>query len=173
VVIRGHAAATAVLAAVAVVAVVVTAVMWSTQRDERNDLSTQARVTRAAADWAEVLINLTDENGNAGVQKLRDNTTGDLRAQFDAVLQRYRDEVRTLSLPINGQINSVALESIHERVTAKPNAPPTQGGDTVLVVGTTQGKDSGGTAHTIRWYLRIGVTDVSGKLLISSLERIQ
>lgn len=166
VMVRVYTAATAALAAVAVVAVVVTALMWWKQRDDGNDLSTQATVERAAADWASVLINLSDDNGNAGVETLRDNTTGDLHGQFDTVVQPYRDELRTLHSSIDGQINSVSLESVHQHVDAAP-------ADTVLVVGTTEGNNAGGSAQTIHWYLRIGVTDVSGKQLIRSVERIQ
>jgi hypothetical protein len=163
--LRGFAVGTAVFAVVAVVAVVTTASMWSHNRQVRDELTDQGRLLRAASEWAAVLVNPSDANGTAAVDKLRDNTTGELRTNFTTVIQPYLDAMRPLTAPVTGEIDSVSLESVHP--PAVPQAP-----DTVLVVATTNGAEPQAPRQTVRWYLRIGVTNSSGRLLVSSLERL-
>jgi hypothetical protein len=45
--------------------------------------------------------------------------------------------------------------------------------DTVMVVATSDSENEGGEPHTVHWNLRLGVSDVDGKLLISRLESIR
>jgi hypothetical protein len=45
--------------------------------------------------------------------------------------------------------------------------------DTVFVVATSISDNIGGKPQTLRWNLRLDVSDVDGKLLISRLEQIQ
>jgi hypothetical protein len=163
---RGYGVATTVLGLVAVVAVVVTVVMWSQNRQARSELSDQGRVLRAAAEWVAVLVNPSEAAGPAAVDKLRDNTTGDLRRNFTTVMQPYLSAMQPLNAPITGEINSVSLESVH---------PPTAGApspDTVLVVATTNGAEPHAALQTVRWYLRVGITNSGGRLLISNLDRL-
>ena len=85
-----------------------------------------------------------------------------------------------------GQIDSVAVESIYHRPQTLPDGrpapaptpPPGLGElvrrtDTVLVVATSISDNIGGKPQTVRWNLRLDVSDVDGKLLISRLEPIQ
>ena len=45
--------------------------------------------------------------------------------------------------------------------------------DTVLVVATSVSENVGGKPQTVRWNLRLDVSDVEGKLLISRLEPLR
>jgi hypothetical protein len=45
--------------------------------------------------------------------------------------------------------------------------------DTVMVVATSVSENAGGKPQTVRWNLRLGVSDVDGKLMISWLGSIR
>ena len=45
--------------------------------------------------------------------------------------------------------------------------------DTVLVVATSVSENAGKTPTTVRWNLRLGVSDVDGKPMISRLESVR
>ena len=45
--------------------------------------------------------------------------------------------------------------------------------DTVMVVATSVSENVGGKPQTVRWTLRLDVSDVDGKLLVSRLEPIR
>jgi hypothetical protein len=45
--------------------------------------------------------------------------------------------------------------------------------DTVLVVATSVSENAGGKPTTVRWNLRLGVSDVAGKPMISRLESVR
>ena len=45
--------------------------------------------------------------------------------------------------------------------------------DTVIVVATSISDNVGGKPQTVRWNLRLDVSDVEGKLLISRLEQFR
>ena len=45
--------------------------------------------------------------------------------------------------------------------------------DTVMVVATSVSENAGGKPQTVRWNLRLGVSDVDGKLMISRLGSIR
>jgi hypothetical protein len=45
--------------------------------------------------------------------------------------------------------------------------------DTVMVVATSVSENAGGKPQTVRWNLRLGVSDVDGKLMISRLASIR
>ena len=85
-----------------------------------------------------------------------------------------------------GQIDSVAIESIYHRPQTLPDGKPAptptpqpalaemvKRTDTVFVVATSISDNIGGKPQTLRWNLRLDVSDVDGKLLISRLEQIQ
>ena len=164
---------------------VLAALIWSAHRGEVDERAYKSRVLQAAADWTSVLINMNKDTVDASMQKLHDGTVGQLNADFESAVDPYRQLVQTLQSRTTGQIDSVAVESIH-------HAPPTNGGgpaptptpqpelstiasrtDTVMVVATSVSENVGSKPQTVRWTLRLDVSDVDGKLLISRLEPIR
>jgi hypothetical protein len=92
--------------------------------------------------------------------------------------------VQKLQARTTGQIDSVAVESIHHATPGQDGAPqqPPQPElaafasrtDTVMVVATSVSESTGtDKPQTVRWTLRLDVSDVDGKLLISRLEPIR
>jgi hypothetical protein len=78
----------------------------------------------------------------------------------------------------------VAVESLHHAKPGPSGAPPTpqqpelsasaSRTDTVMVVATSVSENAGAAKpQTVRWTLRLDVSDVDGKLLISRLEPIR
>jgi hypothetical protein len=116
--------------------------------------------------------------------KLHEGTVGQLNADFDATVEPYRQLVHTLQSRTTGQIDSVAIESIYHPPPAASGAPPrpvqpelaefASRTDTVMVVATSVSENAGGKEpKTVRWTMRLDVSDVDGKLLISRLEPIR
>ena len=138
----------------------------------------------AAADWTGVLINMNSDTVEADMNKLHEGTVGQLNADFDSSVEPYRRLVQTLQARTTGQIDSVAVESIHHG-PARPDGasrnPPqpdmsafASRTDTVMVVATSISENTGtDKPQTVRWTLRLDVSDVDGKLLISRLEPIR
>ena len=62
-----------------------------------------------------------------------------------------------------------------ERAMLLPQQAVTRGTaeDTVLVVATSVSQNAGGQPQTVRWNLRLDVSDVDGQLLISRLESLR
>jgi hypothetical protein len=181
-VFSGYGIASAALGLVSAAAIALAAVLWSAHRDHSESLSYQIRVAQAAVDWTGVLINMNQDNVDTSLQKLHDGTVGELNTDFDHVLQPYRDVVQTLQTRTSGQINSVSLETVHHNPDTPPGTRPPADSpppvfasrtDTVLIVATSVSENSGGKPQTVRWNLRVGVSDVDGKLLISGLEPIR
>ena len=180
----GYGIASAVLGVIAVVALVVAALIWTAHRSEVDEGAYKSRVLQAAADWTGELINMNKDTVEASMQKLHEGTVGQLNADFDSAVEPYRQLVQMLQSRTTGQIDSVAIESIHHN-------PPTNGGpapqpkpqpelsafasrtDTVMVVATSVSENVGGKPQTVRWTLRLDVSDVDGTLLISRLEPIR
>ncbi len=48
-----------------------------------------------AAEWTAVLINMNADNIDASLQRLHDGTVGQLNTDFDAVVQRVVEKLRT------------------------------------------------------------------------------
>jgi hypothetical protein len=176
--------ASTILALVSVVAVVLIAVIWFGHRDDNDELAYRTDVLQAAADWTSVLINMNAQNVDASLQKLHDGTVGELNADFDATVQPFRQVVQTLQSNTTGQIQAVAVESVHHDLDTPPGAPPPASPaplppavaartDMVLVVATSVSANAGTPAQTVHWNLRLGVSDVDGKLLISRLESMR
>jgi hypothetical protein len=183
-VFSGYGIASTVLGLLCVAAVALSVVIWSAHRERTDTLSYQLRVAQAAVDWTGVLINMNKDNVESSLQKLHDGTVGELNNDFDAAMQPYRDVVLALQARTTGQINSVSIESLHRNPDVQPGAPPARPEpappefasrtDTVLIVATSVSENaSGGKPQTVRWNLRVGVSDVDGKLLISRLEPIR
>ena len=177
----GFGVASAVLAVAALSVAVLVSVMWSDHRATAAERSFQARSMEAAAEWTGVLINMNADNVEENLQRLRDGTVGELNSGFDASIAPYRDVVTTLRSRTTGDVESVSIEQIHRDPVGRPAAPAVPDlatalaarTDTVLVVATSVSQNAGTTPTTVRWNLRLGVSEVDGKLMISRLESIR
>ena len=174
--------ASAALGVVCVAAIVLGTIIFAQHRTNTDTFEYQGRVVQAAAEWTSVLINMNSENIDANLQKLYEGTVGRLNEDFDKTMQPYREVVRTLQSRSTGQINSVSIEAVHNDLDRDPGGPPPddplQGGlasrtDTVLIIATSVAENAGAKPQTIQWFLRVGVSDVDDKLLISRLEWIR
>jgi len=183
-VFTGFGIGSAVLGVLAVAAVVLGAMIWTQHRSDVDELHYRARVMQAAADWTSVLINMNKDSVEVDLNKLHEGTVGQLNADFDSTVEPYRALVQKLQAKTTGQVDSVAVESIHHAQPGPNGAPPPQQQpellgaaartDTVMVVATSISENAGaGKPQTVRWNLRLDVSDVDGKLLISRLEPIR
>lgn len=138
---------------------------------------------RTAADWANVLINMNSGNVDASLQRLHDGTVGELNTDFDAAVQPYRAVVEKLQSKSSGRVDAVAIETVHHDLDAQPGAarPPVTTKlppfatrtDSVLLVATSVSENVGAKPQTVHWSLRLDVSDVDGKLMISGLSSIR
>jgi hypothetical protein len=169
-----------VLGVIAVAAVVLATLIWTQDRGDTDELRHRAHAMQAAADWTNVLINMNKDTVEASMVKLHEGTVGQLNADFDAAVEPYLKLVQTLQAQTTGQVDSVAVEAIHreQRLNSAPPQPELSASasrtDTVMVVATSISENAGGDKpQTVRWTLRLDVSDVDGKLLISRLEPIR
>lgn len=179
-VFTAYGVASAALSVVAVAALVLAAVIWGNHRSDVDELRYRAQVLQAAADWTGVLINMNSDTIDADMTTLHKGTVGPLNADFETSVEPYRKLVQTLQSSTTGQVDSVAIETIHHDA---PDAPPAPAADltgfasrtdTVMVVATSLSENAGtDEPQTVRWTLRLDVTDVDGKLLVSRLEPIR
>jgi hypothetical protein len=172
--------ASAVLAALSVAAIALGLVIWSAHRGDVDERHYQSRVVRTAADWTGVLINMNADNVEAGLQRLHDGTVGELYVDFGAAMAPYRQVVAKLRSRTTGRIDAAAIEAARQRPENPPGRPapglPPEVAtrtDTVMVVATSVSENVGGTPQTVHWNLRLAISDVDGKLLISRLESIR
>ena len=175
--------ASAALGVLSVAAVVLGFVIWHAHRDEVAERGYLTRVMRTAADWAGVLINMNSGNVDASLQRLHDGTVGELNTDFDAAVQPYRQVVQKLQSQSSGQIEAVAIEAVHRDLDTQPGVsrpvittklPPfATRTDSVMVVATSISQNAGAKPTTVRWNLRLDVSDVEGKLMISGLQSIR
>jgi hypothetical protein len=183
-VFTGFGIASAILGVLAVAAVILVGLIWTQHRSDVDELRYRVRVIQAAADWTSVLINMNKDTVDTSLNKLHEGTVGQLNADFDSTVEPYRKLVQTLQAKTKGQVDSVAVESIHHAQPGPNGAPPPQHQpeleasasrtDTVMVVATSISENAGGgQPQTVRWNLRLDVSDVDGKLLISRLEPIR
>ena len=184
----------AILAVLAIAAAALVAVMWFGHHKAESERSYQARVMQAAAQWTGILININADNVETSMGQLRDGTVGELNAGFEASIAPYRDVVKTLRSRTDGQVESVSIEVSHndlgrqpgQRPPAPATLPPELAGrtDTVLVVATSVSENAGTKSApsapgapagpiTVRWNLRLGVSDVDGTPMISRLESLR
>jgi hypothetical protein len=183
-VFTGFGIGSAVLGALAVGAIVLAGLIWTQHRSDVDELHYRARIMQSAADWTSVLINMNKDSVEADLTKLHEGTVGQLNADFDSTVQPYRELVQKLQAKTTGQVDSVAVESIHHTPPGPNGAPPPQQPsellgaasrtDTVMVIATSVSENAGtDKPQTVRWNLRLDVSDVDGKLLISRLEPIR
>ncbi|WP_431234621.1 hypothetical protein ACQ856_08770 [Mycolicibacterium psychrotolerans] len=177
----GYGVASAVLGVLAVAAVVLGVLIWSGHRDADDERAYQSKVMSAAANWTSVLINMNVDNVDASLAKLHDGTAGQLNSDFEAAIKPYREVVRTLQARTTGQIESVSFEAVHHDLNVQPGQAPqaalppelAKRTDSVLVIATSVSENSGNKPTTVRWNLRLGVSDVDGKPMISRLESLR
>jgi hypothetical protein len=176
--------ASAVLGALSVAAMALGVIIWAAHRGDVDERRYQSRVLQAAADWTGVLINMNTDNVKPSLQRLYDGTVGELNVDFDSAMQPYQQVVQRLQSRSSGQIEAVAIEAVHHELNTQPGthrAGPAEQlpasvaarTDTVMVIATSVSKNAGGQPQTVHWNLRLGVSDVDGKLLISRLESIR
>jgi hypothetical protein len=180
----GYGVASATLGALSVAAVALLVVIWLSHRSDVTERRYQSRVMQTAVDWTGVLINMNTDNVDANLHRLHDGTVGELNADFDSAVQPYRQVVQQLKSRSTGRIEAVALESVQHDLDAEPGAPrpapaseaPLPAGtrtDAVMVIATSVAEAAGGKPKTVHWNLRLDVSDVDGKMLISRLASIR
>jgi hypothetical protein len=183
-VFTGYGIGSAVLGVIAAAAIALATLIWTQHRSDADELRYWTRVMQAAAQWTTTLINMNKDTVEADMTKLREGTVGQLNADFDSTVEPYRALVQKLQAKTTGQVDSVAVESIHHAPPGPDGAPKPQQQpeleasasrtDTVIVVATSISENAGGDKpQTVRWNLRLDVSDVDGKLLISRLEPIR
>ncbi|OBG40130.1 hypothetical protein [Mycobacterium sp. E3198] len=175
--------ASTVLGLLAVAAVVLGYFIWSAHRDELVERSYLTRVMQTAAEWTGVLINMNSGNIDASLQKLHDGTVGELNTDFDAAVQPYRQVVQKLQSQSAGRIEAVAIETVHRDLDTQPGVsrpvvttklPPfATRTDSVMVVATSVSENVGAKPQVVHWNLRLDVSNVDGKLMISELGSIR
>jgi hypothetical protein len=181
-VFTGYGIGSAVLGLVSVAAVVLALMILSGHRNENGEQAYQTNVLQAAADWTSVLINMNADTVDASLRTLHDGTVGQLNADFETTVEPFKQLVLKLKSKTAGQVDAVSIESLHHQLPGPSGAPAPQPElstvasrtDTVLVVATSVSQDaSGAQPQPVRWNLRLGVSEVDGKLLISRLETLR
>lgn len=175
--------ASAVLGVLSVAAVVLGFIIWSDHRDEVAERGYLSRAMQTAADWANVLINMNSGNVDASLQRLHDGTVGELNTDFDAAVQPYKAVVEKLQSKSAGRIEAVAIETVHHDLDTQPGVsrpvvttklPPfASRTDSVMVIATSVSENVGAKPQTVHWSLRLDVSDVEGKQMISGLGSIR
>jgi hypothetical protein len=179
----GYGIASSFLAVLSIAAVVLGGLIWSAHRDDTGERVYLTRVMQSAAEWTGVLINMNAGNVAASLQKLHEGTVGDLNSDFDAAVQPYRQVVEKLQTQSNGRIEAVAIETVHHDLDSRPGdvrpvvttkLPPfATRTDSVMVVATSVAENAGAKPQMVHWNLRLDVSNVEGKLMISKLESIK
>ncbi|MBV8786415.1 MAG: hypothetical protein JOZ00_06965 [Mycobacterium sp.] len=175
--------ASAVLGVLSVAAVVLAAVIWSAHRDATAERGYLTRVMQTAAGWTGVLINMNSANIDASLQRLHDGTVGELNTDFDAAMQPYKQVVEKLQSKSAGRIDAVAIETVHHDLDTQPGVSrsvvttklPAFASrlDSVMLIATSVSENAGAKPQTVHWNLRLDVSNVDGKLMISGLESIR
>jgi hypothetical protein len=181
-VFSGLGIASAALGVVALVAAVLATLIWVGHRNDADERTYQTSVLQAAAEWTNVLINMNSGTVAQSMQTLHDGTVGQLNTNFEASVQPFSQVVQKLQSQTRGQVESVAIESLHHAQPGDsgitPAPPPELAAvasrtDTVLVVATSVSQNAGAQPLTVHWALRLGISDADGKMLVSSLETIR
>jgi len=181
-VISAYGIASAALGVLSVAAITLGALIWAAHHSDVNERGYQSRAMQAAVDWTGVLINMNTDNVAASLQRLRDGTVGELNADFDSAIQPYQQVVQRLQSRSRGEVEAVALEAVHHNLDAQPGQPApaeqlpasiASRTDTVMVVATSVSENAGGQPQTVHWNLRLGISDVDGKLMVSRIESVR
>lgn len=174
--------ASAVLGALCVAAIALGAVIWTDHRDDVDERTYQSRAMQAAGDWTGVLINMNSGTVTQSMRTLHDGTVGQLNANFETAVEPFSQVVQKLQSQTTGQVESVAIESLFHAAPGDAGLPPvpqpelttvSSRTDNVIVVATSVSQNTGTKPLTVHWTLRLAVSDVDGKLLVSRLETIR
>ncbi len=175
--------ASTILGVLSVAAVVLGALIWSVHRDDSGERTYLTRVMKTAVEWTDVLINMNTGNIDASLQRLHDGTVGELNVDFDAAVLPYRQVVEKLQSRSVGRIEAVAIDTVHHDLDTQPGAARpvvttklpafATRTDSVMVVATSVAENAGAKPQTVHWNLRLDVSDVDGKLMISGIESIR
>ncbi len=178
--------ASALLGVLSVAAAVLGVITRSAHRDAAGERTYLTRVMQTAADWTGVLINMNSGNIDASLGRLHEGTVGELNVDFDAAVQPYRQVVEKLQSHSAGRIEAVAVETVHHDLDTQPGVarPPRDvvttslppfatRTDAVMLVATSVSENAGAKPQTVHWNLRLDVSNVDGKLMISRLESIR
>lgn len=175
--------ASAVLGLVCVAAVVLGVLIWTNHKDDSGERIYLSKVMQTAYEWSNVLINMNSSNIDASLQRLHDGTVGELNTDFEATMQGYRQVAAKLQAQSVGRVESVAIDTMHRDLDTVPGSPrqvvPTKlpafatRTDSVMLVAASVAEKSGGQPQVVRWSLRLDVSQIDGKLMISKLELIK
>lgn len=175
--------ASAVLGLISVAALVLGGMIWFGHRDDSAERVYLSRVMAAAADWTQILINMNVGNIDNSLQRLHDGTVGQLNTDFEAAIMDYRKVVEKLQARSSGQIEAVAIDSVHRDLDTVPGSPRpvvttklpafATRTDSVMLVATSVSENAGGKPQVVHWNLRLDVSDVDNKMMISKLESIR
>lgn len=175
--------ASTVLGLISVAALVLGGLIWFGHRDDSAERVYLSRVMSAAADWTEILINMNVGNIDASLQRLHDGTVGQLNTDFEAAIMDYRKVVEKLQARSAGQIESVAIDTVHRDLDTVPGSPRpvvttklpafATRTDSVMLVATSVSENAGAKPQVVHWNLRLDVSNVDNKMMISKLESIR
>jgi hypothetical protein len=181
--LSGYGVGSIFLALLSVAAIVLGALIWRTHRADTNERVYLSRVMQTAADWTGLLINMNTGNLDPSLQKLHDGTVGDLNTYFDAAVLDYRKVAQKLQSHSVGRIEAVAIETVHRDLDSQPGNPRpvvttklpafATRTDSVMVVATSISENVGKKPVTVHWSLRLDISNIDGKLMISRLESIR
>jgi hypothetical protein len=173
--------ASVALGLLSIAAIALGTLIWSAHRDQVDERAYQSQVLRAAAEWTGVLINMNTDNVDASLRQLHQDTVGQLNVEFDSAVQPYRQVIQKLKSHSAGQVEAVAIETVHQQ--PEPGSPQPQSEplpaeiasrvDTVLVIATSAAENVSGKQQTVHWNLRLDVADVAGTPRISALGSIR
>ncbi|MGH3958352.1 hypothetical protein [Mycobacterium sp.] len=181
-VFSGYGIASAVLGVLSVAAITLTVIIWSAHRGDVGERHYQSRVLQFAVEWTGALINMNTDTVDASLQRLHDGTVGQLNVDFDSAMLPYRQVVQRLQSRSTGRVEAVAIEAVHHDMDVRPGTQrpaeqlPSEMAsrtDNVMLVATSVGENVGAKPQIVHWNLRLAVSDVDGKLLISRLESIR
>jgi hypothetical protein len=172
-----------VLGLVSVAAVVLGLLIWSAHRGEADERVYLTRVMKGAADWTDALINMNTSNIDDSLRRLHEGTVGQLNTDFEAAVLPYRQVVEKLQTRSTGKIEAVAIEALHHDLDTQPGSarpvvttklPPfATRTDSVMVIATSVSENAAAKPTIVHWNLRLDVSNVDGKLMISRLESIK
>jgi hypothetical protein len=175
--------ASTVLGLISVAALVLGGLIWFGHRDDSAERVYLSRVMSAAADWTEILINMNVGNIDASLQRLHDGTVGQLNTDFEAAIMDYRKVVEKLQARSAGQIEAVAIDTVHRDLDTVPGSPRpvvttklpafATRTDSVMLVATSVSENAGAKPQVVHWNLRLDVSNVDNKMMISKLESIR
>lgn len=175
--------ASTVLGLISVAALVLGGLIWFGHRDDSAERVYLSRVMSAAADWTEILINMNVGNIDASLQRLHDGTVGQLNTDFEAAIMDYRKVVEKLQARSAGQIEAVAIDTAHRDLDSVPGSPRpvvttklpafATRTDSVMLVATSVSENAGAKPQVVHWNLRLDVSNVDNKMMISKLESIR